>query len=963
VRIAQLNTSPRLLVKRACALAFTVAVAAIFSGCLPFVVFTAETSDLPRAMVSADFDGNGGDDVIVGFNGSFAGLEMATVDDYGFWTFGTVSGALVPRSDLLITTDFNSDGAPDVVAAGKGGSDLVLLRNNGSGAFIQSSLDLPGTSPSLIALKAAPLDGEQLVVAAYDDGGVKHIATWAASGSTLVARGEPAWSQPSIGAASAIDLYDNDDDGQVDLFVGASGGTVNRFSGAGGTGAQFASAPVPLTASPGSGTVTAVAVGDAMYNGMTPDGIADVIAGFDTSTDAVGWRGSDGGALGSPVVVGSYSPGAAVSAQIRAGRFLVFSDENQALDGFGDQVGQFTAGGCDENVAYTLVNPLLAPSYPWPPPAIAGGCGRQETTSDPFLGHLTIYDNFFGRLKTPGPTDLGSVQVGSTTTQLIETDPVDSHVTSGEEYNSVYFNNWTLTGADASQFTVAPRAGGYCESAYTGLDACKADVTFTPTSPGAKHAKLVINTDARRIAGAPLHFIDLTATATAPELEAPSVAAAGDIVVDHSQVVNVALKNTGTATLTFDDFDLAAGTQWSLDNGTCGATLAIGSTCQLQLTFSPTATGTDNGSLTISGDQFSGDKTISLTGRGVVGAVTSPPVNFGDVRFGHNRSTTVTLKNEDNHAVTISSLSITGTDAARFSVVSNYCAGAIAVDATCTAVLRVSPTARGSLSASLQINSNATTSPSFVALAANGTRGELTIASAPGSFGPLRVGFEQNQSITIRNDGDAMLQVGTLAVPAPFSVGRACNSMQLEPGGTCKTTVTFTPTGEGQQSAALHIPNDGDGSTDSVDLSGIALPSQVVAPSPPTGGGQTGEKPAKAKKPSLKLRRQKISARGRSVFVGFKLTAGSKAIKNGMVTIDLPGHLRWYRMHRNSRVLARLPRTVRIPVAHLSAGSSRGIAIRLVGADFANNKHRLTGKLSAGKAGSDSLVFTVGTTR
>jgi Flp pilus assembly protein TadB len=82
-----------------------------------------------------------------------------------------------------------------------------------------------------------------------------------------------------------------------------------------------------------------------------------------------------------------------------------------------------------------------------------------------------------------------------------------------------------------------------------------------------------------------------------------------------------------------------------------------------------------------------------------------------------------------------------------------------------------------------------------------------------------------------------------------------------------------------------------------------------------------------------------------------------------MVTIDLPGHLRWYRMHRNSRVLARLPRTVRIPVAHLSAGSSRGIAIRLVGADFANNKHRLTGKLSAGKAGSDSLVFTVGTTR
>ncbi|MGD0560493.1 MAG: choice-of-anchor D domain-containing protein, partial [Streptosporangiaceae bacterium] len=158
---------------------------------------------------------------------------------------------------------------------------------------------------------------------------------------------------------------------------------------------------------------------------------------------------------------------------------------------------------------------------------------------------------------------------------------------------------------------------------------------------------------------------------------------------------------------------------------TCGSSIAANGSCTVSVTFTPTAAGTQTGSLTINAGGVT--NTVSLTGTGTApGPVlnASPAgLSFAGTVVGSTSATqTVTITNSGTTAATVSGVSVTGP----FSQTNN-CAS-IAVNGSCTATVSFTPTAGGTSTGTLTVTSNANNSPTTVSLTGNGISSTTNIA-------------------------------------------------------------------------------------------------------------------------------------------------------------------------------------------------------------------------------------------
>ena len=148
-----------------------------------------------------------------------------------------------------------------------------------------------------------------------------------------------------------------------------------------------------------------------------------------------------------------------------------------------------------------------------------------------------------------------------------------------------------------------------------------------------------------------------------------------------------------------------------------GHTLAYLDTCIVGVIFSPTSGGIQSGNLSIS----SNDPTmpvlnISLAGTSTIPIISDTPASydFGFATVGSSSAVqTFTIINNGLAAnLFMSSVGITGTDAAQFVKQSDNCSGhTLAYLANCTIGVTFSPTSTGIKSANLSISSNDPTTP------------------------------------------------------------------------------------------------------------------------------------------------------------------------------------------------------------------------------------------------------------
>jgi phospholipase C len=177
----------------------------------------------------------------------------------------------------------------------------------------------------------------------------------------------------------------------------------------------------------------------------------------------------------------------------------------------------------------------------------------------------------------------------------------------------------TLTnfGAAILNLTSIVSSGDFSQSNTCGNSvaigaSCTISVIFTPTSQGSISGSITIADDA---VSSPQN-IALTGkgVASVVSMSATSLSFPDQLVGTTSAPQVVTLTNTGTGALTISG--IAATGDFAQSND-CGSVVAVGTSCSITVTFTPTQTGSASGTITIADNASDSPQTIILSGSGI----------------------------------------------------------------------------------------------------------------------------------------------------------------------------------------------------------------------------------------------------------------------------------------------------------------------------------------------------------
>ena len=165
-------------------------------------------------------------------------------------------------------------------------------------------------------------------------------------------------------------------------------------------------------------------------------------------------------------------------------------------------------------------------------------------------------------------------------------------------------------------------------------------------------------------------------------------------------ISNVGASPSGPIAFSLSGTDMSS---FSLFSGSCSITvpvsLAVGASCTIRLDFDPVTTGIKNATLTASASP-GGSPTLALVGFSYappVLSVTADTLNFGNVTGGSTGGPlNVILSNTGPVAATQPAISITGPDAASFSLGVTTCVGELVSLGSCTVPVTFTPAALSS---------------------------------------------------------------------------------------------------------------------------------------------------------------------------------------------------------------------------------------------------------------------------
>jgi hypothetical protein len=389
----------------------------------------------------------------------------------------------------------------------------------------------------------------------------------------------------------------------------------------------------------------------------------------------------------------------------------------------------------------------------------------------------------------------------------------------------------TLTGisvgAPSSNAFVIESGSDTCSGKPLAVGAsCSFSVIFSPqaAAPAGPQSGTISISDPD--ASSP-QIITLTGHApVAPLTLSPVSVDFGSVQLGSNSTQAVTLTNTDTRQLIVSGMVIVGANPADFtETNNCGFTVLAGASCVINVTFTPAAVGTRSATLVIEDDAAGNPQSLTFSGNGLgVPAVALSPTSlkFATQLVGTSSSPKlVTLTNTGTGVLAISSVTLSGTDAADFSE-TNTCGSSVAAGATCTIDVTFTPSAAGSRSATLSIADNAPGSPQTVSLSGKATVVQLSPSSL--NFGAVSVGHTSPpQTITLTNTGSAKLGIMKIAITgsgaADFAETNACGKT-LQAGQSCEISVTFTPLAKGNLAADVTVNDSGGGSPQTVTLSG-----------------------------------------------------------------------------------------------------------------------------------------------
>lgn len=366
--------------------------------------------------------------------------------------------------------------------------------------------------------------------------------------------------------------------------------------------------------------------------------------------------------------------------------------------------------------------------------------------------------------------------------------------------------------AEIDTCTAAPIAVG---------QSCAIQVRFLPTTTGSRTGVLTVYGNVA--GGQATATLSGNGTPPAPVVLNPiALSFPSTLVNATSDAQQITISNTGSAATALETPVITG--DFHLTGNTCGTSLLPDSGCTLAISFTPTATGTRTGTLTIS--DGAGTQTASLTGTGAAPATDA--LSTSALAFATQELTTssapqqITLTNNGDVPLTLISAQTTTADFAA----NNACGASLNPHSECAINVTFQPHTIGRLTAQLRVADQYRTQT--VALSGTG------IAPPGVSLSPLSgltfamTGVGQTaapQTVTLTNNGGLPLQLRSTTVSGDFSIlpGSDTCGATLAPANACTLQILFTPTAGGTRTGALTISDSAPNSPQTLQMTGTAV--------------------------------------------------------------------------------------------------------------------------------------------
>ena len=329
--------------------------------------------------------------------------------------------------------------------------------------------------------------------------------------------------------------------------------------------------------------------------------------------------------------------------------------------------------------------------------------------------------------------------------------------------------------------------------------ACQISVTFDPSQSGPATGLLTLFAN---VTGGQL-TLPLAGTGLAPAsvlLTPSSLSFSATNIGAKSDPQYVTIANTGDIAVSLTSETITS--DFSLSANTCGSKLPGQTSCTLGVVFSPTASGTRSGMLTVVDSK--GTQTAPLSGTGLAPATDTLSANaltFPAQQVGTTSAAqTITVTNSGDQLLTGIAVSVTGD----FTVVNN-CGTTLQGQAGCAISVTYVPTVAGPESGTVTVTDNLRTQK----IALTGTGLTPPGASAlPTSidFGGYAIGTTSSvHTVSVTNTGGYDLTGFTTAITSGFTIASNNCTATIAAGSSCQLGITFSPAAAGPVTGTLTL--------------------------------------------------------------------------------------------------------------------------------------------------------------